>query len=804
MVLRDLKYTLRQFRKSPGFALTVVLMLALGIGANTAVFSVVDAVMLRPLPYVQPQRLVQVESFENSTGMGSNVSYPDFFDWRSRNRSFSHLVSYHDNSFTLTGVQRAVHLDGEIVSWDLLPMLGIHPELGRGFVPDEEKKGTRVILISHSLWESQFAGDKSVVGRAINLSGQQYTVIGVMPASFCFPVEEPHNSFWTTLAIDDDSLTNRGSHFFSVMGRLKDGVTFEQANQDMKSIAAQLAQAYPDTNTRHPSAEVISELESLLGDTRTFLFVVLSGVALVLLIACGNIANLQLARVRDRQREIAVRAALGAGRAGIIRQLLVENLVLGLAGGAAGCGLAYFATPAILRLIGDSVPRAADAGVDLRVLGFALFASLLSALIFGLVPAVTASKTDLASTLQQSSRSSVSGGDWLRKSVTVAQVAFGIVLTAAAGLLISSFIKLRHTDEGFNPANVLTLTFETPDSAYKDTRPEFYRRYFERLRALPGVQSAAGAVMLPMTDDLAHISFENPEQPVAKGRRPASELAPISDGFFHAMQVPFIKGRDFNDADNLQSTQVMIVNQAFAQKYFPGEEPIGKKLKPGAGNGDPGGPPWRQIVGIVGNVRHSATQREMEPVMYLPANQLPGWCCLRSVVRTSVDPLSLEPSVRQLVASMDSNIPVTEVRTMPELLSLQLAEPRFAMVLLGSFAALALILTVIGLYGVMAYSVARRTREIGLRLALGAQRAVVLRMVLRDAALLVGSGIAIGLVGAFLTGPVLAKMLFGAGPRDPFILSVVCAGVALAGMVAAYVPALRAASIEPMQALRTE
>jgi putative ABC transport system permease protein len=755
--VRDLRYALRQLRKSPGFALTVVLMLALGIGANTAVFSVVDAVMLRPLPYVQPQRLVQVESFENSTGMGSNVSYPDFFDWRSRNRSFSHLVSYHDNSFTLTGVQRAVHLDGEIVSWDLLPMLGIHPELGRGFVPDEEKKGTRVILISHSLWESQFAGDKSVVGRAINLSGQQYTVIGVMPASFCFPVEEPHNSFWTTLAIDDDSLTNRGSHFFSVMGRLKDGVTFEQANQDMKSIAAQLAQAYPDTNTRHPSAEVISELESLLGDTRTFLFVVLSGVALVLLIACGNIANLQLARVRDRQREIAVRAALGA-----------------------------------------------DAGVDLRVLGFALFASLLSALIFGLVPAVTASKTDLASTLQQSSRSSVSGGDWLRKSVTVAQVAFGIVLTAAAGLLISSFIKLRHTDEGFNPANVLTLTFETPDSAYKDTRPEFYRRYFERLRALPGVQSAAGAVMLPMTDDLAHISFENPEQPVAKGRRPASELAPISDGFFHAMQVPFIKGRDFNDADNLQSTQVMIVNQAFAQKYFPGEEPIGKKLKPGAGNGDPGGPPWRQIVGIVGNVRHSATQREMEPVMYLPANQLPGWCCLRSVVRTSVDPLSLEPSVRQLVASMDSNIPVTEVRTMPELLSLQLAEPRFAMVLLGSFAALALLLTVIGLYGVMAYSVARRTREIGLRLALGAQRAVVLRMVLRDAALLVGSGIAIGLVGAFLTGPVLAKMLFGAGPRDPFILSVVCAGVALAGMVAAYVPALRAASIEPMQALRTE
>ena len=803
-MLADLRYAIRQLRKSPGFALTVVLMLALGIGANTAVFSVVDAVMLRPLPYVQPQRLVQVESFENSTGMGSNVSYPDFFDWRSRNRSFSHLVSYHDTSFTLTGVQRALHLDGEIVSWDLLPMLDIRPELGRGFIPNEEKKGSRVVLISHSLWESQFAGDKSVVGRAIDLSGEQFTVIGVMPASFRFPVEAPHNSFWTTLAIDDDNLTNRGSHFFSVMGRLKDGVTMEQANQDVKAIAAQLAKAYPDTNTKHSSAVVISELDSLLGDTRTFLLVVLGSVALVLLIACGNIANLQLARVRDRQREIAVRAALGAGRAGIVRQLLVESLVLGLGGGAFGCALAYAATPAILHLIGDNVPRAADAGVDLRVLAFAFSVSVLSALVFGLVPAVTASKTDLVSTLQQGSRSSVSGSDWLRKSVTVAQVAFGIVLTAGAALLVSSYFKLTHTDEGFNPSNVLTYNFETPDSAYKDTRPEFYRRYFERLRAMPGVQSAAGAMMLPMTDDLAHISFENPEQPVAKGRRPGAELTPISDGFFRAMQVPFVEGRDFNDADNMQSPQVMIVNQAFAQRYFAGEEPIGKKLKPGAGNGTPDGPPWRQIVGVVGNVRHFATQREMEPVMYLPASQLPNWCCLRTVVRASVDPLSLEPSVRQLVASMDSNIPVTEVRTMPELLSLQLALPRFAMVLLGSFAALALLLTVIGLYGVMAYSVARRTREIGLRLALGAQRAVVLRMVLGDAAMLVGSGIAIGLVGALLSGPILAKMLFGAGPRDPFILAEVCAGVALAGMVAAYLPALRAASIEPMQALRTE
>jgi putative ABC transport system permease protein len=438
------------------------------------------------------------------------------------------------------------------------------------------------------------------------------------------------------------------------------------------------------------------------------------------------------------------------------------------------------------------------------VLAFAFLASVLSALVFGLVPAVTASKADLVSTLKQSSRSSVSGGDWLRKSVTVAQVAFGIVLTAGAALLISSFIKLRNTDEGFNPAGVLTLNFETPDAAYKDTRPEFYRRYFERLRAMPGVQAAAGAVMLPMTGDLATVSFENPEQPVAKGSRPAAELAPISDGFFRAMQIPLVEGRDFNDAENMQSPQVMIVNQAFARKYFSGEEPVGKKLKPGAGNGSAEGPPWRQIVGVVGNVRHSATQREMEPVMYLPASQLPTWCCMRTVVRASVDPLSLEPSVRQLVTSMDANIPVTEVRTMAELLSLQLALPRFAMVLLGSFAALALLLTVIGLYGVIAYSVARRTREIGLRFALGAQRAGVLGMILRDASVLLAAGIAIGLAGALFLDPILAKMLFGTGPRDPFILAAVCSLVALAGLLAAYLPASRAAAIEPMQALRTE
>ena len=801
---RDLRFGLRQIRKSPGFSVVVIVTLALGVGANTTVFSIVDAVMLRPLPYAQPQQLVEVSSADAGSPVARSVSYPDFFDWREQNHSFEHLVSYDDNSYTLTGITRAVHLDAEIVSWDLLPMLGIQPELGRGFVAGEEKMGSRVVLISHALWMSQFGGDTSIVGRTIHLGGEAFTVVGVMPPSFRFPVDKPQNSLWTTLAVDSDALKNRGSHSQAVMGRLRPGVSVAQADQEMKAIAGRLAMQYPDTNTHNNSAKVQLELRAILGETRTLMLVVLGAVAFVLLIACGNIANLQLARVRDRQREIAVRCALGATRASVLRQLITESLVLSIAGGLVGCAVAFVSVPGVLALIGNSVPRAANAGVDLGVLGFALATSLLSGLVFGIVPATAASKTDLVKTLQRGGQARIYGHDWLRMAVLVAQVALGVVLTAGAGLLTTSFVKLIRTDEGFNPDHVLTFAFDTPDSSYKNRRPQVYRQYFEKLRALPGVESAAGSMILPMTDDDAHISFENPERPVAKGLRPNAELMPVTPGFFQTMQISQIEGRDFTEADNMQAPQVMIVNQAFVKTYFPGEDPLGKKLKPGAGNGSPDGPPWRQIIGVVGNVRHSATQREMQPAMYLPASQLPNWCCVSSVVRTSVDPISLEPAVRKLVASMDSDIPVTDVRTMPDMISMRLAQPRFTTVLLGSFSVLSLILTVVGLYGVMAYSVTQRTREIGLRFALGAQRGAVLGMVLRTAATLLGAGIAIGLLAALAFGPILAMMLYGTGPRNPAVLAAVTVVTALAGLLAAYIPAARAASVDPMRALRTE
>ena len=808
-LFQSVSYALRQLRKNPGFTAVAVITLALGIGANTAVFSVVDAVMLRPLPYDHPEQLVEAQS-QNSRNPGPNeLSYPDFFDWRAQNHTLEHLVCYHDSLFVLTGLQRPVQVDAEVVSWDLLPGLGVSPELGRGFTQDEEKTGTKVVLISHALWESQFNGDKAIVGQAVHLSGDLYTIIGVMPKSFRFPISRSTNAIWTTLAVDDDpkdpnpNTRNRGSHFLSAFGRLKPGMKVTDADNDLKAIAANLAKQYPNTNTRHDSARAVGEVDALLGNTKSALLVVLGSVALVLLIACGNIANLLLARMRERQREIALRAALGAGRRRIVWQLLAESVVLSACGGLVGCALAYLSTPAILSLV-DSVPRATDAGVDLRVLGFALALSFATGIVFGVVPAISGSRTDLVATLKEGGRSEVFGRDWMRSSLIVGQVALGLVLTAAAGLLMTSFSRLLHMQNGFNPDHLTTLYFELPDAQYQNTRSQFYRNYFEKLRALPGVRSAAGVMVLPMTYEGMTVSFEDPEHPTPEGQRPAASTNVVSPEYFRTMQIPLLAGRDLTARDDMKSEQVMIVNQAFADKFFPGENVLGKKLKPGAGNGSTDGPPWREIVGVVGNIRVGMTDREMDAAVYLPAAQLDRWCCLYSVVRTSLDPTGLAASIQRIVAESDKDIPVTKVRTLHELMYLELAEPRFAMVLLGTFAGLALVLTVVGLYGVMMYSVSRRTREIGVRMALGAQRGSVLKMILRDAAILLLGGLVIGVGAALASASVLKNMLYGTGPRDPFVMAAVCASVATVGLVAAYIPALRAARVEPMVALRYE
>ena len=806
----DLRYGIRQMRKSPGFAVVAIITLALAIGANTAVFSVVDAVMLRPLPYDHPERLVQVGSLNKATGQISGMSYPDFFDFRSQNRTLDHLVAFHGTDFTLISGAEPQQVDAEVTSWDLVPTLGISPELGRGFTSAEEKRGSRVVLISHALWRSQFAGDASILGRSINLSGDLYIIIGVMPPSFRFPVTEPKVGIWTTLAVDNDladphpATANRGSHFLSMIGRLKDGATVPQADQDLNAIAANLTKQYPATNTRHNGARAESALSFVVGKSQTPLLILLGAVGMVLLIACGNIANLLLARMRERQREFAMRAALGAGRLRLVRQLLIESALLSVLGGLAGCGLAYLCTPAMLSLIGDSVPRAADAGVDLRVLLFAMAVAFAAGIVFGIVPALTASRTDLVSDLRESGRMDISARDRLRSALIVGQVAAGLMLTAGAALLVTSFLHLRHTDFGFKTDHLLTLSFETPDAQYRDTRQSFYRAYFDRIRALPGVKSAAGTMLLPMTDDMATVAFENPEHPAPEGQESSAATSPVTPQYFSTIGIPLLEGRDFAERDDIKSPLVMIVNRAFADKFFPGEDVVGKKLAPGVSTGPDGKRPLREIVGVVGNVRLRPTDREVRPAMYVPADQVPHWCCLYTIVRSSVEPLSQEHSIREVVASLDKNIPVTEVHTMEDLTNRQLAQPRFAMTLLGAFAALAVVLTVVGLYGVMMYAVTRRTREIGLRMALGAQRVAVMGLVLRDAGRLLVLGVAIGIAGTLLSASALSSMLYGTGSRNPLLMITVSNAIVVAGLLAAYLPALRAASVEPMEALRSE
>ena len=809
-IWRDIRLACRQLSKSPSFTITAIVTLALGIGANVATFSVVDAVLLRPLPYDHPEQLIDVLPMNSRSPQdyGHNFSYPDYFDFRAGNHTLAHLVCYHDNSYTMTGVGNPVHVDAQIVSWDLLPALGVQPQMGRGFLPQEEKPGARVVLISHALWISQFARDPAIVGRSINLSGELFTIIGVMPPTFRFPMTAPLNGIWTTLAVDkapaSSSTTNRGMHFLSAIGRLRPGASLAQAEQDLSTIATHLNQQYPATNTHIDSAKVRTALTALVGDTQTALLIVLGAVALVLLVACGNIANLLLARMRERRREIAMRAALGGNRSRIIRQLLVESLVLSAAGGLAGCCLAFACTPVILGLIGDSIPRAADAGVDLRILTFVIAISCVAGLLFGIIPAITASRIELVLSLKEGAGTEAAGRDWLRAALIIGQVALGLVLATSAGLLITSFLHLRRTDEGFNPDHLLTFLFETPDARYKETRPEFYREYFSRVRALPGVQAAAGVMIMPMTTDDADLTFEDPEHPAPEGQRASANVTLITPDYFKTMQIPLLQGRDLSDRDNMTSPQVMIVDQAFAQKFFPGENVVGKRIRPGASDGRGREAAWREIVGVVGNVRLSATQREMRPEMYLPSAQLGRWCCLHTVLRTSVEPRSLETAARRLVASMDKDIPVTDVRTMQELMFMELARPRFAMALLAVFAALSITLTVVGLYGVMTYSVSRRTREIGIRMALGAQRSHVLNKVLREAGVMLAIGIAIGVLASLLSASLFTSMLYGTGARNPKVLVLVSTIAAIAGLIAAFLPARRAASVDPMQALRTD
>ena len=812
VLVQDARHAFRQLRNAKWFTVSAALTLALGVGASTAVFAVLDTVVLRPLPYAEPERLMAFRSIDRrGTPHPTNVSYPTFFDFRARNAVFAHLVSYRDERFTLTDSLPAVRVGGEIVSFDLFPLLGVQPVLGRGFLPEEEKAGIHVVVLSHALWKSRFGGDRGILGRRVRINGMPFTVVGVAPAGFRFPLDNPDVQLWAPLSEDATvseftPLTEqRGARVLDVIGRLKPGVTADQARAQMDLIAGSLARQYPDENKNVATTWVQPELERLVGGSRKPLWILLGAVALVLLIACANVANLLLARSIERAREFALRVALGASRPAVARQVLFEGLTLGLFGTAGGVLLALAALKGVLPLAGDDIPipRILQAGIDGRVLAFSIVMAVLTSVLFSLAPALQIVRVDPSGALKEGAPNIARGHHRFRSALVIGQITLGLVLLVGAELLIASFLYLMQRDPGFRRGHLLTFDIGLSETQYNVAgQIAFSDRLIERLKAIPGVRSAATGRPLPLQGHQMSVAFDIEEHPAPAPERPYSDMAIVTPGYFDTMGISLLKGRDFSERDDDKAQAVLVVNEAFARKYFPDEEVIGKRIKPGATNGKEG-MRMREIVGVVGNAKQEALNAEPDPIYYFPYKQL-SWGLGTIVLRTAVPPLKVEPVVRATLMSLDREAPMYQVRTGEEVSAAAIAGPRFLMVLMGSFAGIALLLTVVGLYGVLSYAVARRRREIGVRIALGAGRREVLGLVLREAMQLVVVGLTLGLVGAVGAERLLKSIIFGVRPGDVSMVTVACCVMVITSMAAAFVPAARAASVDPMQALRSE
>jgi putative ABC transport system permease protein len=811
---RDVRYALRQLRRSPGFTFVVLATLALGIGATTVIFSVVDAVMLKPLPFPTANRLVDVRSVIVTTGRGDIASYPDFVDWRARNHVFDGMAAFRTGDFTLIGSREPLHLQGAVVSAQLFSLLGVSPALGRSFLPAEDKpgavNGNDPVILSDSLWRREFGGELSVLGRTIHLGDQAFTVIGVMPRAFQFPIQAESIELWTTIAVDArggpyDMTVQRGAHYLDVIALLKPGVTMQQAQAEMVTIANALNKQYPENKPR--TVRVIPELQSLAGDLRPPLLVLLGAVGCVLLMVCANVANLLLARATGRRKEMAVRTALGASRPRVICQVLAESLVLGLLGGGLGLTLAVSLFRVVVRNLPAQIPRLTAIGLDARLLGFAFGISLLAAILFGLAPALDAAKTTLTASLKEGGQSSggeARGHSRLRAALATGEVALALVLLLGAGLLLQSFLRLMRVDPGFDPHHVLTFQLDAPAGIQVMQLPKFFREVVARISALPGVRSASAVASLPLTGDNIAASVEVEGQPSPLGSRPSTDINAIEPDYFRTVGAALLRGRDFTADDDLKSTPVAIVNQALARRLFPNHDPIGKHVRPGISNGyGPGGPPMREIVGVIGNVKQSNPGAEAASEAYVPLAQCP-FDPMFIAVRTANDPRSIIKAARQQVFSIDKNAPLYHVKTLDQYFADSMVESRLVSWLLGSFATLAVLLACLGVYGVVSYTVAQRTHEIGVRMALGAGRSDLVHWVLRKGLALALVGVAIGLAGAFALVHLLSTLLFGIRATDPATFT--AATLALLGVaaLASYVPARRAASIDPMQALRNE
>jgi putative ABC transport system permease protein len=811
---QDLRYGARMLLKKPGFSLIALITLALGIGANTAIFSVVNAVLLRPLPYAEPERLVALwESNTQRPESRNSISYPNFFDWRAQSKSFERMASYYTNDMALTGVAAPVNLRSAVVSPDLFATIGVKPQLGRWFVGEEEKPGIRAAIINNGLWQRQFGGDPNIVGRALTLNGKQFNVVGVMPAGFQFPIEAEPVEVWVTSSIDGEKTDpkepamneRRGAHYLLAVGRLKHGFKLEQAQAEMNVIGANLEKQYPDSNTRH-GVKLIPYHNDLVHDYSEALWLILGAVGCVLLIACANVANLLLARATARYKEIAVRAALGADRRRVIRQLLTESLLLSLGGGVLGLLLAWWGAEGLVKLIPEDVPRLAEINIDHWVFGFTLLISVVTGVVFGLAPALQASKIELTEAMKEGSRSAGGGGGRgrLRGALVVAEIAIALVVLIGAGLLLQTFRRLQQVDLGFDTHNILTATVELPDARYP--KPEqataFYQALLDRVKAMPGVEAVSAIVPQPLSGDTMMISFDIEGRNIPKGERPVSHFRSISLDYFSVMKIPLLVGRAFTERDDAHSPGVVIVNETLAKRHFPNENPIGKHVKPGIAL--EGEPVWREIVGVVKDVKHrQSLGRDSEPEYYLPHAQMPI-NSMNLVVRTTNEPRSLARSLQHEVQSLDRDIPVFRIKTLEQYLGVAVAQPKFNALLLSLFAGLALLLTAIGLYGVMSYSVVQRAQEIGIRVALGARTGDVLMMVLRQGLKLTALGLLIGLAAAYTLTRYMQSLLFGVKPADPLTFAAIALLLIAVALLACWVPARRATKVDPLKALRTE
>jgi putative ABC transport system permease protein len=804
-LLKDIRYGLRMIVKSPSFTVVAVLALALGIGANSAIFSVVNAVLLRALPFEHQEQLVQVWGTNLKRGTSRNAaSYPDFADFRDQNRVFEHIAAYTQSVAILTGVDAPEQLNGATASGDLFAVLGARAVQGRVFTTeDEQPTSQRVAVVSYGLWQGRFAGNAKLIGQQITLDGVSRTVVGIMPQDFAFPLEAQKTEYWIPLDPTTETNKERGAHYLGVIARLKSNVSLPQAQAEMETIARRLEQQYPERNAGR-GVSLISMYENVVGRVRPALLILLGAVGFVLLIACANVANLLLARAASRQKEIAIRSALGANRMRIIRQLLTESILLSMLGGFLGLLLALWGMDLLVAVMPANLPRLKEIGLDSHVLSFTLIVSFLTGIIFGLVPALQASRTDLNESLKEGGRSSSEGirRNRVRSLLVVSQVALSLVLLVGAGLLIRSFTRLRDVNPGLDPHRVLTAVVALPDGKYHE-EPQiaaFFEQALQHAATIPGLESVGAVSPLPLTGDMAtNLLTVEGQPPLAADERLTTNTRVIGGDYFRTMSIPLIRGRYLTEQDKRDAPRVVVINETLARKYFPGEDPIGKRIEVTATDNN-----MAEIVGIVGDVRHLSLDEESGPESYFSYQQIPS-SYMNMVARSKSDnPASLASGLRQAVAQVDKDQPLSDVKTMEQLLADSLARRRFNMLLLGLFAAVALLLAAVGIFGVMNYSVTQRTHEIGIRMALGAQSRDVLRMIVGQGMILALIGVLIGLAASFALTRLMSSLLYGVTATDPLTFAAVALILSAVALLASFIPARRATRVDPIIALRYE